>query len=186
MPAICLALLSVFAATPADAAGPAELMAAVREGRAFAIMRHAYARGIGDPANFSLGDCSTQRNLSDQGRTDARATGGLFKRHGITQAAVYSSAWCRCRDTATALGLGPVETLPALNSFFRSREHRTSQTAALRRWLTARDGGEPLILVSHQVNISALTGQPTRSGEIVVATIDRSGVVDVLGTIDQP
>lgn len=88
----------------------------------FAIMRHALAPGTGDPRNFDLTDCSTQRNLSEAGREQAKAVGELLRKSGIEKAGVYSSQWCRCLDTATLLGLGPVTELPALNSFFQQPE----------------------------------------------------------------
>ena len=72
----------------------------------------------GDPEKFALGDCSTQRNLSAAGRAQARAIGGQLKAHGIGQAWVFSSQWCRCLETAELLGLGPVEERAELNSFF--------------------------------------------------------------------
>ena len=88
------------------------LWRAVRAGRAVAIMRHALAPGTGDPAGFRLDDCSTQRNLSAAGRQQAREIGARFRAHGIERARVFSSQWCRCRETAEGLGLGAVAALP--------------------------------------------------------------------------
>ena len=97
---------------------------------AFAIMRHALAPGTGDPARFALDDCSTQRNLDDRGRAQARRIGAAFAERGITFGAVLTSQWCRCRDTATLLALGPVKDAPAFNSFFRNRRQEGPRTAA--------------------------------------------------------
>lgn len=154
---------------------------ALRNGTAFVIMRHALAPGTGDPANFAVDDCSTQRNLSDQGRQQARDTGELFRSNGIADADVFTSAWCRCQDTAELLTLGAVSILEPLNSFFRQRDRREPQTTALRDWLQARAGDKPLILVTHQVNITALTGIFPTSGELVfveMGTDDSLRIVD--------
>ena len=158
---------------------------ALRNGKAFVIMRHALAPGTGDPGNFNVDECGTQRNLSDQGRQQARKTGELFRTRGIANAEVFTSAWCRCRDTARLLALGPVRTLEPLNSFFRQQDRREAQTAALKDWLQARTGDKPLVLVTHQVNITALTGIFPRSGELIfveagannsLRVIDRAGI----------
>src|SRR5688500_16468822 len=93
---------------PAPAADEAELFEALRTGRAAALLRHALAPGIGDPAEFRLDDCATQRNLSAAGRDQARAIGERLRAQGITQAEVYSSQWCRCLETARLLDLGAV------------------------------------------------------------------------------
>ena len=150
----------------------------------FAMLRHALAPGIGDPADFTLGDCSTQRNLSEAGRSQARRIGERFRANGIEQADVYTSQWCRCRDTAELLGLGPVNELPALNSFFRNFERETRQTAELADWLEKRDPDKPLVLVTHQVNITAMTGIFPDSGELVIVRRDRDGSFSVSGTIN--
>jgi 8-oxo-(d)GTP phosphatase len=173
----------LLAALPASASDQQEIWSALRTGKAFAMMRHAIAPGTGDPQHFTIGDCSTQRNLSDQGRMQARRIGEQFRRNGLSDAEVYASQWCRSHDTATLLRLGGVSPLPPLNSFFSKMERRTEQTQALRRWLTARKSSRPLVLVTHQVNIAALTGTYAGSGETVVATLGDAGRITVLGTI---
>lgn len=165
-------------------AGEADLFAAIRQGKAFAIMRHALAPGFSDPANFNVDDCSTQRNLSEEGRAEAIAIGKKFRRAGITVADVYSSAWCRCLETARLLGLGRVEKLAPLNSFFEASQRRDRQTRALATFLAGRESVAPLVLVTHQVNIAALTGRTTRPGETIVARLNKNGTVEVLGSID--
>lgn len=156
---------------------------AFREGTAFAIMRHAIAPGMGDPANFKLDDCSTQRNLSNAGREQARKTGDLFRSNGIDDAFIFTSQWCRCRETARLLAIGPVRDLPSLNSFFQDFERRNPQTLEVKAWIQSRPTGKPLILVTHQVNISALTGTGTQSGEILFAKPVADGQYTVLGRI---
>ena len=175
-------VLALLLALPALAhADEAPLLAALREGRAVALMRHAAAPGTGDPASFRLGDCSTQRNLSEEGRAQARATGARLRAAGITRARVYSSQWCRCLETAGLLGLGAVNELPALNSFFGDPAQRAAQTAALSVFLRERPPGAPLILVTHQVNITAFTDAFPRSGEIVLVTLPLGEPPEVLG-----
>jgi len=144
------------------------------EGRVAVMVRHAITEpGIGDPPNFRLGDCSTQRNLSAEGRTQARRLGEAFKARGIAPARVLSSEWCRCIDTAEA-AFGRHVAAPALNSFFGERSTEPAQTAEVRRLLRGIKPGEVVVMVTHQVNISALTGQTSGMGEFVVVD-GRSG-----------
>ncbi len=170
------------------AAGSASIAAehpwqAVRSAQAVVLMRHAQAPGTGDPAGFRLGDCSTQRNLSQAGRSDARAAGDLFRRNGLTAARVYSSQWCRCLDTARLLDLGPVSEQPLLNSFFDNRGNGDQQTRELRNWLANRTGSTPIVLVTHQVNITALTGIFPASGELIIIAKPNSQPISVLERI---
>ncbi len=148
-----------------------------------ALLRHAIAPGTGDPPAFTLGDCGTQRNLSDEGRDQAMRIGARFAAHGIRKARVLSSQWCRCLETAALLGLGATEELSLLNSFFESPERRDVQTEGLKDWLIAEDLAGPTVLVTHQVNITALTGVYPTSGELVVIRRSKSGDLAVVGTI---
>mgnify|MGYP003632814260 CR=1 FL=1 len=162
------------------AAAAANDWAALDQPGAVAIMRHALAPGTGDPAGFKLGDCSTQRNLNEAGREQARAIGEAFRARGISFEQVLTGQWCRTRETAELLDLAPVTEAPALNSFFGDTSTKDSQTEAVRALLGAQQGR--VLLVTHQVNISALTGQFTRSGEVLVI---RAGAetIEVLGSI---
>jgi phosphohistidine phosphatase SixA len=184
---VILLVLTVVAGSPAMAKDDAALWNAVRSGTAFAMMRHALAPGTGDPETVVIGDCTTQRNLSDSGRAQARAIGASFRANGIAKARVLSSAWCRCVETADLLGFGKTEVLNALNSFFTDRGREPAQTAALKVWISkdrpVRTAGNPLVLVTHQVNITALTGVFPRSGEIVIARLGVDGGVEVLGRL---
>jgi phosphohistidine phosphatase SixA len=155
--------------------------AALRDGQAMVLLRHASAPGTGDPPGFRLGACETQRNLSDEGRAQARRIGNLFRENGIAAARVYSSQWCRCLDTATGLALGPVNEQPLLNSFFGAPEDGREQTVRLRTWLTGLPKTAPLLLVTHQVNITGLTGIVPQSGELVFVSLDPAGIVTVIG-----
>ncbi|NIY74294.1 histidine phosphatase family protein [Thalassospira sp. HF15] len=133
-----------------------------------ALMRHAIAPGTGDPANFTLGDCTTQRNLNETGREQARSTGTVIRDNGIQITSVLTSQWCRCVETAELLDLGPVREEPALNSFFRDRSTEATQTRQIKQQLSSLPATEKALLVTHQVNITALTGIYPRSGEIIL------------------
>lgn len=156
---------------------------AMKRPGAIALMRHAYAPGGGDPDAFRLGDCSTQRNLNHEGREQARKIGEAFRANGIEVDRVLSSQWCRSYETAELLGLGPVEELPSLNSFFDARHRRDQQTEATLEFLRNRPADQRLVLVSHQVNIRALTGRGTSSGEFVVVDVTPDGDLQVLGEV---
>jgi len=148
-----------------------------------ALMRHALAPGTGDPVRFSLGDCSTQRNLNARGRDQARRIGAALRGAGIEFDAVWSSQWCRTTETAELLGLGPVRPEPALNSFFAGRGDRDAQTRATLEALRAQPSDRRLLLVTHQVNITALSGVYAGSGEIVVTRRDGEGGLTVIGQV---
>lgn len=182
------AVLAVLLPVPAGMAAGQDLpVAALWErlaaGGHVAVMRHALAPGSGDPSNFELDDCTTQRNLSDRGREQAARVGESFRAHGIDSAGVYSSQWCRCLETGELLGLGPAQALPLLNSFFATRETGDAQTEALRRWILEQDLARPLVLVTHQVNIDKLTDIYPGTGEIVVVRPEADGTMTVLGRI---
>jgi phosphohistidine phosphatase SixA len=159
---------------------------AVADGGHAVLMRHALAPGTGDPPEFRLGDCATQRNLDAAGRAQARAIGQRFRDQGIDAARVRSSQWCRCLETARLLGLGEVVPTPTLNSFFRDRSLKAGRTAGALALIAAEADGEnpngPLVLVTHQVNITALTGVFPASGEMIVVRPTVDGV-EVVGRI---
>ncbi len=149
------------------------------------MMRHALAPGTGDPLNFRLEDCSTQRNLSAEGRAQARRIGEAFRRRGIKVARVLSSQWCRCLETARLMNLGAVEPFAPLNSFFRVRSAQTRQTTEVREFIAAnRNTVGAIILVTHQVNITALTDIVPQSGESVVLRANEQDQVEVIGRIE--
>ncbi|MFO8140753.1 MAG: histidine phosphatase family protein [Marinobacter sp.] len=160
-----------------------EAWAALREGRAILMLRHALAPGTGDPAGFKVNDCRTQRNLNAAGRAQARSWQPFLQKRGITEARVFSSQWCRCLDTGREMGLGAVKQWPALNSFFRNRgdgETQTRQTIALVNQL---ESGTPVVLVSHQVNVTALTGVFPASNEGLILALPLSEKPTVLAKV---
>ncbi len=151
-----------------------EFWSRAQAGGCVMLMRHAATEpGIGDPPEFRLGDCRTQRNLSAQGRAFSIKLGRRMAAQGIRLDAVLSSAWCRCVDTARlAFDAHPqLNTLtavwPALNSFFQGQGDEANQTAAVMARLRQTPPRNTM-LVTHQVNISALTGQSTAMGEVLL------------------
>lgn len=157
-------------------AQPGDRLGALAEPAYVAIMRHALAPGTGDPSGFDVTDCATQRNLDARGRAQARAIGAALREAGVVFDRILTSAWCRCRETADLLGMGPVEAMPALDSFYDDRSTAAEQTAALRVFLAGLHPGETVMLVTHQVNITALTGRSVASGEVfVIASGERAG-----------
>jgi broad specificity phosphatase PhoE len=156
---------------------------ALKAGNHFVLIRHALAPGYSDPDYFDVEDCKTQRNLNYEGRRQSKKIGDLFRSNGINRALVYSSQWCRCLDTAKLLGLGGVLELPALNSFFEHFERETFQTKELKRWIETASLSTPTVLVSHQVNITALTGYSPASGEIVFVQRSPDGSLSIIGNI---
>jgi phosphohistidine phosphatase SixA len=185
--ALLLFLLALFipsAALVSDAGAADELVDRLGSGGHVLMIRHAYAPGAGDPADFTIGDCATQRNLNDQGRDQARHIGDWLAKRGITSARVYSSQWCRCLQTAELIGLGPVVELPALNSFFERPQDREPNLAALRSFLAAQPAdGDLIVLVTHYVTVSGIAGMGVGSGEGVVLELDGSGAYQVVGRI---
>lgn len=162
-------LLAVLALSPAAATAlSANTVQAVLGGEAVLLMRHTTAPGVGDPDRFRLGDCDTQRNLSAEGRAQAQRIGAALRAAGLGALAVWTSPWCRCQDSARLLGLGTPRVVPALGSFFQGYTEESVQTAATIN-LLAQAPADPLLLVTHQVNITALTQGAVypRSGELV-------------------
>jgi len=151
------------------------------EGRVL-LIRHAYAPGSGDPSDFRIGDCSTQRNLDARGRSQAREIGEWLRNRGIERARVFTSQWCRCKETATLMDIGPVIELPALNSFYSRPQDREPNLHALYDFLSRQPlDGELIVFVTHYVTISAVTGEEVSSGEGVVVRLRENASHEVVG-----
>ena len=134
------------------------------------FIRHAYAPGGGDPENFNIYDCSTQRNLSESGRIQSIKIGNFFKKNKIKIENVYSSEWCRCKETAS-LAFKNFKTKSFLNSFFSSKfaQNKNSQMRDFQKFLLDWDEKTNLIFVTHYVVISEILDYPSSSGEIVIS-----------------
>ncbi len=174
----CLALVSGFQPVAAsdDAAWDALKVDAI------ALFRHANAPGTGDPARMRLGDCTTQRNLDEAGRAQARRIGDAFRARGITVGAVLASQWCRTLETAELAFPGQARPEPVFNSFFDDRSEGPAQTQAALTLLNGWSGPGALVISTHQVNITALTGIVPSSGEGIVVVM-QSGKPAVIGRI---
>jgi broad specificity phosphatase PhoE len=149
------------------------------------LLRHANAPGIGDPAEFTLGDRLSQRNLDAAGRAQAAAFGARLRTAGVEAAVVYSSQWCRCLETARLLEVGEVIELPALNAFLNRPVERVRRAAALRGFLAALPAdGPPVVLVTHQIVITALTGGYAAAGGGLLLRLNGTSAPRVLGEIE--
>lgn len=160
-----------------------DLWAVLRRPGSFALIRHATAPGTNDPSGFRLEDCTTQRNLSAEGRAQSVRIGDLFRTNGITAAEVFSSQWCRCLDTATLMKLGEIRPQPLLNSFFQDRSREATQIEALRQWIGQLELAKPTVFVTHQVVVTALSQIFPGSGEIVAMQRGPDGRLSVQGRL---
>jgi phosphohistidine phosphatase SixA len=148
------------------------------------LVRHATAPGVGDPPNIRLGDCATQRNLSAQGRDEARKLGEEFRKREVHVGAILTSQWCRTRETARlAFPNERIRDEPAFNSWFGNVPVESeSQLARARKILQNWKGPGVLVVVTHAVNINALVGVATAPAEAVVLRKDATGGLSVVGT----
>lgn len=174
------------AAQPSHAAGE-DAWSTLNSGSRVVFIRHAVTDpGVGDPEGYVIGDCSTQRNLSAQGRADAKAIGEAFRSRGIPVSEVLTSRWCRCVDTAM-LAFGKATPASMIDSMFNDREK--SDEAKIREVIAyagnagKRTASGNLVLVTHAVNVQALTGVYPAPGEIVVTAYD-SGKFRPVGRIN--
>ncbi len=172
---VLLSIISIQLSTPAKSFSWRELDLRTD----FLIVRHALAPGMGDPADFKLSDCQTQRNLNVVGRKQAKSIGDFIKKNYTGAVEVYSSEWCRCLETAKILGLGSVEKLSELNSFFQNMSEEQRVTNNFKKWLSESNKNNLKIFITHQVNITALLGVFPQSGEVIAARM-KNGETKVL------
>lgn len=172
-------LLGVLGMLPISTQANETTWQALKEGGLVILMRHSLAPGIGDPPGFERGRCETQRNLSSEGRAQAQAVGRALRERDIPIVAVYSSSWCRALESGELMALGGVEPTPWLDSFFRGRGNQAQITQAAQQQISAWQGAGNLLLITHQVNITALIGGGVGSGEMIVLrpTVDSFQVV---------
>jgi phosphohistidine phosphatase SixA len=178
---ISLSVLSFLLWPMGAAASEAEAWAALRSG-AVALIRHANAPGTGDPPGMRLGECRTQRNLDDRGRAQAARIGARFAEQGVSIGTALTSEWCRAIETAALAFPGKGRAEPAFNSFFDERAREPAQSMVARRIIADWRGPGALVAVTHQVNITALTGVIPGSGEAVVVRMERDKLA-VVGRI---
>ena len=142
----------------------------LKKGGKLIFIRHAYAPGGGDPKNFNIDDCNTQRNLNEEGRVQSKKIGNFFKKNKIFIEKVYSSEWCRCKETAF-LAFKNYETKNFLNSFFSKKfaDNRQKQIIDFKKFIADWDQDQNLIFVTHYVVISEILKYAPSSGEIVIS-----------------
>jgi phosphohistidine phosphatase SixA len=183
---VSLLVISAILTIPARGAPAArgdEVWAALRGGRHVVLFRHATTEpGVGDPPGFRVDDCATQRNLSEAGREESRRIGAAFRRHRVPVERVLSSRWCRCLETAR-LAFGRVEPWAPLDSFFDDRSREPEQTRAVRALIAEVRSDGNLVLVTHQVNITALTGVVPAPGEMIILRAELDGALRVVGRL---
>ena len=146
------------------------LISELKKGGKLIFIRHAYAPGGGDPNNFDIKDCNTQRNLSDAGREQANKIGSFFTSNNILIDKIFSSEWCRCKETAL-IAFNDFENKSFLNSFFSSKfaENKDSQMKKLKEFINNWDGKNNVIFITHYVVISEILNYASSSGEIVIS-----------------
>ena len=132
------------------------------------FLRHALAPGVGDPENFIKEDCSTQRNLNDKGRLQARLIGNYLRSTNLKFSQILTSEWCRCIDTAKELNLGQWTTFSGLNSFFQEYEKKDQVMNKLQKKHDSLGYSDLALFVTHQIVISEQTGIMPQSGEMVL------------------
>ena len=180
---LLLAAALVLGAAPSLAAEALDLAELAKPGRVL-LLRHAIAPGVGDPDNFRLRDCRTQRNLDAAGRQQAARLGKRIAGLGIRDVRVYAGQWCRTLETARLLGLGPVTELPALNSFFARPDQRDGNLDGVRKFLAKLPvDGSLVILVTHQVTVTGITGIYPASGGGAVLQLDGSATPKAIGEL---
>ncbi len=180
--ATCSAFLAL---VPSAAAANEALWALLKKGGHVVLMRHAVTTpGVGDPPGFRLDDCSTQRNLTDGGRQDAKRVGAAFRARGIAIERVLTSPWCRCIETAN-LAFGKAETSTALSNLFTYPENRDRQVGEMNALIDAPKAGNR-VLVSHGATISALAGVSLGTAEMLIVTPQPRGGFVVQGRLPVP
>lgn len=184
--ALAALALSLIVAPMVASADERDTWAALVNGGHVALVRHGNAPpGYGDPPGFKIDDCSTQRNLDERGRAQARAVGEAFRQHGVPVDKILSSPWCRCLETARLLALGPVESVLVVASSDRSSPERLAQ---LKEMVGAWRGPGTLVLVTHAFTVQSLVGFLPEQGETVVVrpkTGDQAGI-DLVGRVSTP
>ena len=158
-----------------------KVIESLKEGGKLIFIRHALAPGNGDPANFELQNCSTQRNLNEIGIQQSKKIGLIFKKNEIKIDNIYSSEWCRCKDTAK-YAFDDFETFEALNSFYdiKFAANEDKQIKDFYEFIDSIDSKNNIVFVTHYVVIGAILNIGTSSGEIVVT--DKN--LNIIGSID--
>jgi broad specificity phosphatase PhoE len=181
----CLWVLCALA--PGLARADEALWPLLRAGGHVVLLRHdSTDPGVGDPAGMKLDDCSTQRNLSEEGRAHARRLGEALRSRAIPVAGLQASPWCRCLETARLVFGRSAQVQPALGNLFGRHEQEAAQVAQLRRLVERAPEGGNLFLVTHGSTVLALTGVSPAMGEMVVLAPQPAGGLRVAGRLSVP
>ena len=166
---------------PINSHADENIISFLKDGKKVVFLRHAIAPGNGDPVNFDINDCSTQRNLNNKGIIQSRNIGTFFLTNNIKIDKVLSSEWCRCKDTAK-IAFGKFKTLSALNSFYEARyaKNKFKQIKDLKKYINNWESDSNLIIVTHYIVISALLNTTTSSCEMVIT--DKK--LNILGNLE--
>lgn len=181
-------LLAALLAAACSLAGADEsaAWAALRKDGAVALVRHGEAPGVGDPQDWKLEDCSTQRNLNDAGRAQARALGARLKAERIPVARLLASPWCRTLETARLLGVGTVQPEPTFSNAFVLSERSAELSAGARALIAKWRGPGVLLVVTHGANIAALTGRNPATAELMVVSAAADGTLREIAAVQTP
>ena len=165
-----LVLISICIISSVKADSKHNITSELKKGGKLIFIRHAYAPGGGDPENFDIDNCATQRNLNDSGRIQSKKIGDFFKKNNIPLGKVFSSEWCRCKDTAS-IAFKKFETKSFLNSFFSEQfaKNKKNQINDFHKFIDEWDKNQNLIFITHYVVISEILNYAPSSGEIVVS-----------------
>ena len=165
-----LVLISICIISYVKADSKHNITSELKKGGKLIFIRHAYAPGGGDPENFDIDNCATQRNLNDSGRIQSKKIGDFFKKNNIPLGKVFSSEWCRCKDTAS-IAFKKFETKSFLNSFFSEQfaKNKKNQINDFHKFIDEWDKNQNLIFITHYVVISEILNYAPSSGEIVVS-----------------
>ena len=163
-------LILIFFIIPNVSFSDESLINSLKDGKKIIFIRHALAPGNGDPDNFNINDCSTQRNLNQEGKAQSEKIGNFFKINKIKIDKVLSSEWCRCKDTAK-IAFGDFETFNALNSFYEERfaDNKTRQMKELINFISDWKNDSNLIIITHYVVILEILNRGTISGEMIIS-----------------
>jgi phosphohistidine phosphatase SixA len=170
-----LALIFLLLMAPAARATDAG-WALLRDGGRVVLLRHARTNGSGDPANFDIGKCNTQRNLSERGKQQAGEIGALFAARAAPVERVLSSRYCRCMDTARIAFESEPEPFAPLDPPDADPQKQAEQLAAIVAEVRNYSGSDNMVMVTHLEDIQALTGVAPREGEAVIVGMDGDGL----------
>lgn len=181
--ALAIAILAALLVVGGRAAASDQLWALLKDGGQVVLMRHAITTpGVGDPPGMRLDDCSTQRNLTDEGRRDARRVGDAFRARAVPIDRVLSSPWCRCLETSR-LAFDSAEPWQPLSNLYGRPDQTAGQVRQMRDLVGRRRSGGNLVMVSHGSTILALTGVSLGTAEMVVVTPTGDGRFTVAGRL---